>query len=85
MSNQVIAEIVIPVVIAVALAIWIVLVVRANRHPRYARHSQRPRRQVAGGAFRARGGRQLMPTPGAEPDETSPSGYESPQDSAPRQ
>jgi hypothetical protein len=69
MSNAVLAAIVVPIVVAVALAVWIVMVYRADSHPEYSgsRRGSRPRREVIGGSFRGRGGRQLMPLHGQEP------------------
>jgi hypothetical protein len=65
MSHSVIATVIIPIVVVVLLACWLILVYRADRHPGHGGHpetSERasPRREVAGGAFRSRGGRQLM-------------------------
>ena len=70
MSNAVLAAIIVPIVVAIALAVWITMVYHAERHPdpaRKGRGSAR-QRQVAGGSFRGRGGRQLMPLPNTEPD-----------------
>jgi hypothetical protein len=61
MSNSLIAVIVIPIVVLVALAVWIIGVFRADRHPRTGR-GRMPRREVIGGTFRASGGRQVTPT-----------------------
>jgi hypothetical protein len=71
MSNTVLAEIVVPIVIGVALAAWITMVYRADKHPETAgsRRGSRPRREVIGGSFRGTGGRQLMPLPGQAPAE----------------
>jgi len=60
MSGSLIAVVVIPVVVAIALAVWIIAVYRANRRPDSG-PGKMPRRQVIGGAFRSSGGRQLMP------------------------
>jgi len=85
MSNNVLAAIIVPIVVFLALTLWIVLVVHANRHPRnrVRAGTQRPRRQIAGGAFRATGGRQVTPNPEAEPSGPT-SGYETPSDTARR-
>lgn len=77
MSSAVLAAIIIPIVALVALAIWIVAVLHADKHPHYRHPGQLPPRQISGGSFQAVGGRQVMPRPGAEPSEPSPSGYES--------
>jgi hypothetical protein len=60
MSGSLIAVVVIPIVVGVALAVWIVAVYRASRHPDSG-SGKMPSREVIGGAFRAGGGRQLMP------------------------
>jgi hypothetical protein len=63
----VLAAVIIPIVVIILLAIWLLLVYRANRrggeggHPETANPRAVPRREVAGGAFRSRGGRQVMP------------------------
>ncbi len=50
---------------AAALAVWIVVVFRADRNPSRRAQDSTPHREVIGGAFEAReGGRQLMPDPG---------------------
>jgi hypothetical protein len=60
MAGSLIAIIVIPIVVAVALTVWLVAVYRASRRPDSG-PGKMPRREVIGGAFRASGGRQLMP------------------------
>jgi hypothetical protein len=71
MSNTALAEIIIPIVVGIALAAWIVAIYRADKSPRFngSRRGSQPRREVAGGSFRGSGGRQLMPLPNTEPDE----------------
>jgi hypothetical protein len=71
MSNTALAEIIIPIVVGIALAAWIVAVYRADKNPEYGRSgaASHPRREVVGGSFRGRGGRQVMPLPNTEPDE----------------
>ncbi len=78
MSSQVLVAIVLPIVVAIVLVVWIGLVMHASKHPghRGQAGTQRPRRQVAGGAFRATGGRQVTPRPDEEPSGPT-SGYES--------
>jgi hypothetical protein len=66
MSHSVLAAVIIPIVVIVLLACWLFLVYRADRHPGHGGHpgaskGALSRREVAGGAFRSRGGRQLMP------------------------
>jgi len=68
MSGSHLSLIVMPIVIAIALAGWIGAVLWAERHPHYKHQRSAPRTEVAGGAFRAlEGGRQLMPIPGDRP------------------
>jgi hypothetical protein len=69
LSNTVLTEIVVPIVVAVALAAWIIMVYRAEKHPGFSGRARRggPRREVTGGSFRGTGGRQLMPLPGQPP------------------
>jgi hypothetical protein len=71
MSNEVLAAVVVPIVVAVALAVWIIAVYRADNNPEYgrSRRGAQPWREVSGGSFRGRGGRQVMPLPNTEPDE----------------
>jgi hypothetical protein len=71
MSNSVLAAIITPVVAIIALAVWILAVYRAQRNPRNPKAGRRlqPRYEVAGGAFRSEGGRQLMPRRDAVPAE----------------
>jgi len=62
MSGSHVSLIVMPIVIALALAFWISLVYYASFHPRWKHHARPPRTEVAGGVFEAtQGGRQLMP------------------------
>jgi hypothetical protein len=74
MSHSVLAAIVIPIVVIIALAAWLFLVYRAARHSGDGGHPETshrsvPRRDVAGGAFRSRGGRQVMPRRDEQPAE----------------
>jgi hypothetical protein len=57
-------------VIVVGLATWIVLVFWAGQHPRWKRAHKLDRRpgDVRGGAFKAPGGRAVMPRRDAPPD-----------------
>jgi hypothetical protein len=68
MSGSLLAQWVIPIVVAVALFGWLTAVLHANAHPQYKHHNRLPRYEVTGGAFEANdGGRQLMPIPGGRP------------------
>ena len=72
MAGSHVAVIVMPIVIAVALAFWISLVYYASFHPRWKHQHRPPRTEVAGGAFEAtHSGRQLEPLWG-EPVEGIP-------------
>jgi hypothetical protein len=72
MAGSHVAVIVMPIVIAVALAFWISLVYYASFHPRWKHQHRAPRTEVAGGAFEAtHSGRQLEPLWG-EPVEAIP-------------
>ena len=52
------------VVLASALALWLILVLRADRKPPEKPQAMPPPREIVGGIFQAgRGGRQLMPDP----------------------
>jgi hypothetical protein len=68
MTGSLLAQWVIPIVVAFALFSWIFAVLHANAHPQYKHHSRLPRYEVTGGAFEANdGGRQLMPIHGGRP------------------
>jgi hypothetical protein len=68
MTGGVTADIVLPIVIAVALATWLSLLFYANAHPSRGRHSIDLPTEVRGGEFMAvEGGRQLMPIPEHRP------------------
>jgi hypothetical protein len=82
MSRTVLVEVITPIVVAIALAAWIIAIYRANRHPAHGKGAEdaqgagdarrpRPGREVSGGAFSGHGGRQLMPLPGTEPGPVS--------------
>jgi hypothetical protein len=72
MAGSHVAVIVMPIVIAVALAFWVSLVYYASFHPRWKHQHRPPRTEVAGGAFEAtHSGRQLEPLWG-EPVEGIP-------------
>lgn len=55
------AAIVIPIVVLIVLVVWIGAIYHANRHPPPADPAKQPAHEVTGGAFRAGGGRQVMP------------------------
>lgn len=68
MTGGVTADIVLPIVIAVALATWLSLLFYANAHPSRGQHSADLPTEVRGGSFQAvEGGRQLMPIPEHRP------------------
>ena len=51
-------------VVAIALAVWITLVLQADRKAPEKPQAEPPPREIVGGIFQAsRGGRQLMPDP----------------------
>ena len=68
MTGGVTADIVLPIVIAVALTTWLLLLFYANAHPSRGRYSADLPTEVRGGEFQAvEGGRQLMPIPEHRP------------------
>jgi hypothetical protein len=68
MTGGVTADIVLPIVIAVALTTWLSLLFYANAHPTRGRYSSNLPTEVRGGSFQAvEGGRQLMPIPEHRP------------------
>ena len=68
MAGGVTADIVLPIVIAVALITWLSLLFYANAHPSRGRYSSDLPTEVRGGEFQAvEGGRQLMPIPEHRP------------------
>jgi hypothetical protein len=73
MSGSHVSLIVMPIVIALALAFWISLVYYASFHPRWKHHAGPRRTDAAGGVFEAtHGGRQLMPIWGEPGDAVPP-------------
>jgi hypothetical protein len=72
MSGSHLSLIVMPIVIALALAFWISLVYYATAHPQWKHHGRPPRTDAAGGVFEAtHSARQLMPLWG-EPGDAIP-------------
>jgi hypothetical protein len=69
MSGSTLAIIIIPVVVVIALATWLVMVYFAQRRPGNDRKVTPPDTAVSGGAFEAGGGRQVMPHRDATPPE----------------
>lgn len=68
MTGGVTADIVLPIVIAVALTTWLSLLFYANGHPSRGHHAANLPTEVRGGSFQAvEGGRQLMPIPEHRP------------------
>lgn len=84
MSHSVLAAVIIPIVVIIVLAIWLFLVYWADRHGGEGGHPERanpravPRREVAGGAFRSRGGRQVAPRRDETPAEAADGGRDEP-------
>ena len=70
MTGSTLAVILIPIVIAVALLAWLVMVFHAKNHPQVSDHGVAPDREVTGGIFQGEG-RQLMPRRDAPPREAS--------------
>jgi len=70
MTGPTLAAIVIPIVVAVALAAWIGMVYHANRNPHGSSRGEKPDREVTGGTFEG-DRRQWMPRRDAEPREVS--------------
>jgi hypothetical protein len=79
MSHPVLAAIVVPVVVVLALAVWLTAIYRARRHPRTGSGS--PLRHEVAGAFRGTGGQPVMPGRDAVPAEVPDPG---PQDAEAR-
>jgi hypothetical protein len=69
-SGSTLAVILIPVVVAVCLAVWIAMVFRADRHPDSSGPGSAPDREVTGGIFRG-DPRQLSPRRDAPPAEAA--------------
>jgi hypothetical protein len=70
MTGSTLAIVLIPIVVAVALAAWLAMVYHAKNHPQVSDHGEAPDREVTGGIFQGEG-RQLMPRRDAEPREAS--------------
>ena len=71
MTGSTLAVVFIPIVIAVALVAWLVMVFHAKNHPQVSDdRGDAPDREVTGGIFQG-DGRQLMPRRDAEPKEAS--------------
>ena len=90
MSGSHLSLIVMPIVIAVSLAIWLSAIFYANAHPTKGRHSVDLPTEVRGGSFQAvEGGRQLEPIPGHGPvvpgqrPATAADTYQAPSEAAP--
>jgi hypothetical protein len=69
MSGSTLAIIIIPIVIVVSLAAWVVAVYLAQRRPGNDKKVARTSTAVSGGAFDAPGGRQVTPRRDAVPPE----------------
>ena len=70
MTGSTLAIVVIPIVIAVALAACLVMVYHAKNHPKVSDRVEPPEHEVSGGTFQGEG-RQLMPRRDEEPEEAS--------------
>jgi hypothetical protein len=70
MTGSTLAIVLVPIVIVVALAAWLVMVFHAKNHPRVSQRGDAPDREVTGGIFQGEG-RQVMPRRDAEPREAS--------------
>jgi len=70
MTGSTLAVVLIPIVIAVALVAWLVMVFHAKNHPQVSGRGDAPDREVTGGIFQGEG-RQLMPRRDAPPREAS--------------
>lgn len=69
MSGSTLAIIIIPVVVVIALAAWVVAVYLAQRRPGNDKKVAPPATEVSGGAFEVSGGRQVTPRRDATPQE----------------
>jgi hypothetical protein len=68
MHDVVAAAIVTPIIAALAIAFWLVMVFRSDAHPLYKHREYPPPGDISGGSFTAfEGGRQLMPRPDGRP------------------
>ena len=68
MTGSTLTAILIPIVIALALVAWLVMVYHAKNHPQVSRRGDAPDLEVSGGIFQGEG-RQVMPRRDAEPRE----------------
>lgn len=77
MSGSTLAVILIPVVVAVCLAVWIAMVFRADSNPDSSGPDGAPDREVTGGIFRG-DPRQLSPRRDAPPAEAASADEDTP-------
>ena len=70
MTGSTLAIVLIPIVVAVVLVTWLVMVFHAKNHPRWSNRGDAPEHEVTGGIFQGEG-RQLMPRRDAPPKEAS--------------
>jgi cytoskeletal protein RodZ len=70
MSHSTLAAVIIPVVVITALAVWLGLVFRAQRHPGKSK-ADPLKSEVSGGVFESKDGRQVMPHRDATPTKPS--------------
>jgi hypothetical protein len=66
MTGSTLAVIIIPIVVAVALFVWIMMVFHADRHPTPGQRGEAPDRDITGGIFHG-DPRQQSPTRDAPP------------------
>lgn len=70
MIGSTLSLIIMPIVVVIALTVWIVSVLYADEHPGKKEQTDHLRNSVSGGAFDADGGRQVMPHRDAVPPES---------------
>jgi hypothetical protein len=77
MTGSSLAPIVIPVVVVIVLAVWLIMVFRADSHPRWGHQAAAGTRPGAG-LPREAGQLLDLPLPDAQPDGTAPVSLPSP-------
>ena len=70
MTGSTLSLIIMPIVVVIALALWVGSVLYADDHPGKKEEADHLRNSVSGGAFDAAGGRQVMPHRDAVPPES---------------
>jgi hypothetical protein len=74
MTGSSLAPVIIPIVVMIGLAIWLIMVFRADSHPGYRYHVPAAPRQVPGQAMRAAARRQVPRTPARPLDKAAAGG-----------